>query len=550
MTHNLKKTFAMLLLAIFGSALLYNCEPDPDSLGEQLFNGDATQGNEIAYPVIAYNYDNNDSIRSDASRLISGLNESGATTNVAVLGAFTESQFGMQRASYVTQLRMPVDNYDFNGANPKVDSVVLVVRPPANTAANTYFFESSDSLKTKTFEKSDFPVDGVATAVSIEKKTYPVRKYGKIAGSKSMKINVHEVTTFLDANDDSFKRSNKTISTGELLGSGVFDGNISSTSITKKSDNSVVFTGNLGFRMKLSNTDFFQTHILDKKGKPELQDAANFIRYFKGIKISVDETDKYLYQFSPNDLQLIMYYKYDKTDNGTTTRPQTTLSFNLGGANAHLGLYEYSRSGSSVAAALAASNPAEGDERLFVQGMGGPSVVVKIKDETIAKLKDIFVKDKAGIVSAKIRIYLDPSTWKNTGSTEDRRFTLLTNTLDANGKIDYKKLAFTSDLTNGLGLYYFKDKPEPGYYDFVVTKTVKDLVEGKKETVDGTEQPIVNKPLVITAGTFAANATGTLLGVRNTTRAFDMNRIILTGVDKTNTNPKRIQLMVTYGTKK
>lgn len=302
--------------------------------------------------------------------------------------------------------------------------------------------------------------------------------------------------------------------------------------------------------MKLSNTDFFQTHILDKKGKPELQDAANFIRYFKGIKISVDETDKYLYQFSPNDLQLIMYYKYDKTDNGTTTRPQTTLSFNLGGANAHLGLYEYSRSGSSVAAALAASNPAEGDERLFVQGMGGPSVVVKIKDETIAKLKDIFVKDKAGIVSAKIRIYLDPSTWKNTGSTEDRRFTLLTNTLDANGKIDYKKLAFTSDLTNGLGLYYFKDKPEPGYYDFVVTKTVKDLVEGKKETVDGTEQPIVNKPLVITAGTFAANATGTLLGVRNTTRAFDMNRIILTGVDKTNTNPKRIQLMVTYGTKK
>ncbi|PXW07108.1 MULTISPECIES: DUF4270 family protein [unclassified Chryseobacterium] len=550
MTHNLKKTFAMLLLAIFGSTFLYNCEPDPDSLGEQLFNGDAAQGNEIAYPVIAYNYNNNDSIRSDASRLISGLNESGATTNVAVLGAFTESQFGMQRASYVTQLRMPVDNFDFNGANPKVDSVVLVVRPPANTAANTYFFEG-DSLKTNTYTKADFPVDGVATEVSIEKKTYPVRKYGKIGGaSKSMKINVHEITTFLDTNDDKFKRSNVSVNTGELLGSGVFDGNISSTSITKKSDNSVVFTGNLGFRMKLSNTDFFQTHILDKKGKPELQDAANFIRYFKGIKISVDETDKYLYQFSPNDLQLIMYYKYDKTDNGTTTRPQTTLSFNLGGANAHIGLYEYSRSGSSVAAALAASKPDEGDERLFVQGMGGPSVVVKIKDETITKLKEIYNKDKAGIVSAKIRIYLDASTWKNTGSTEDRRFTLLTNTLDANGKIDYKKLAFTSDLTNGLGLYYFKDKPEPGYYDFVVTKTIKDLVEGKKETVDGTEQLIVNKPLIITAGTFAANATGTLLGVRNTTRAFDMNRIILTGVDKTNTNPKRIQLMVTYGTKK
>jgi len=534
-------------MAFFGSTFLYNCEPDPDSLGEQLFNGDAVQGNEISYPVIAYNYDNKDSIKSDASRLISGLNESGAATYVGVLGAFTENQFGMQRASYVTQLRMPVDNYDFNGANPKVDSVVLVVRPPANTTANTYFFES-DSLKTNTFDKSDFPVDGVATAVSIEKKTYPVRKYGKVA-SKTMKINVHEVTTFLDANNDALKRSNASISTGELLGSGVFDGKISSVSITKKSDNSVVFTGNLGFRMKLSNTDFFQTHILDKKGKPELQDAANFIRYFKGIKISVDETDKYLYQFSPNDLQLIMYYKYDKTDNGTTTRPQTTLNFNLGSANAHLGLYEYNRTGSAVKYAVDNSTPAEGDARLFVQGMGGPSVIVKIKDETIAELKDVYNKNKAGIVSAKIRVYLDPDTWKNTGSTEDRRFTLLTNTLN-NGAIDYSTsaLKFTSDLTSGLGLYYYKENP--GYYDFVVTKTIKDLVEGKTETVGNDTKPIVNKPLVITAGSFAANATGTLLGVRNTTRAFDMNRIILTGVDKTNTNPKRIQLLVTYGTKK
>ncbi|MGI9582555.1 DUF4270 family protein [Chryseobacterium sp. RRHN12] len=547
MTHNLKKTFAILLMAFFGSTFLHNCEPDPDSLGEQLFNGDAVQGNEISYPVIAYNYDNKDSIKSDASRLISGLNESGAASYVGVLGAFTENQFGMQRASYVTQLRMPVDNYDFNGANPKVDSVVLVVRPPANTTANTYFFES-DSLKTNTFDKSDFPVDGVATAVSIEKKTYPVRKYGKVA-SKTMKINVHEVTTFLDANNDALKRSNASISTGELLGSGVFDGKISSVSITKKSDNSVVFTGNLGFRMKLSNTDFFQTHILDKKGKPELQDAANFIRYFKGIKISVDETDKYLYQFSPNDLQLIMYYKYDKTDNGTTTRPQTTLNFNLGSANVHLGLYEYSRSGSAVASSLATSNPNDGDARLFVQGMGGPSVIVKIKDETIAQLKDIFVKDKAGIVSAKIRVYLDPETWKNTGSTEDRRFTLLANTLDSAGKIDYKNLLFTSDLTTGLGLYYYKENP--GYYDFVVTKTIKDLVEEKTEKdPDGNTKLITNKPLVITAGSFVTNPTGTLLGVRNTTRAFDMNRIILTGVDKTNTNPKRIQLLVTYGTKK
>ena len=534
----------MLLLAIFGSTILYNCEPDPDSLGEQLFNNDAAQGNEISYDVIAYNYNNNDSIRSDAARLISGLNESGGALTVGVLGAFTESQFGMQRASYLTQLRMPVDNYDFNGANPKVDSVVLVIKPPANTTSNTYYFEG-DSLKTNTYAKTDFPVDGVATEVSIEKKIYPVRKYGKIGGgSKSMKINVHEITTFLDSNDDSFKRSNKTVSTGELLGSGVFDGNINTISVTKKSDNSVVFTGDLGYRLKLSNTDFFQTHILDKKGKPELQDASNFIRYFKGIRISVDETDKYLYQFSPNDLQLIMYYKYDKVDNGTTTRPQTTLVFNVGGLNAHIGQYEYDRSGTPSANALASINTTDGDAKLYVQGMGGPSAIVKIPDATIAALRDIYNKDKAGILSAKIRVYMDPASWKNTNSTEDRKFTI--NPI-AGTPVDFSKLTFTSDLTAGLGLYNYNiDK---GYYDFIVTKTVKDLVEGKTETVNGVVQPVTNKPLWISAGTFAANATGALLGVRNTTRAFDMNRVIFTGsLDKTNAN--RVQLKVTYATKK
>ncbi|MFP3600052.1 DUF4270 family protein, partial [Chryseobacterium sp. SIMBA_029] len=81
----------------------------------------------------------------DASRLITGLSGTGAALSTGVLGSFTESQFGMQKASYVTQLRMPTDNFDFNGPNPKIDSVVLVVRPPANTMENTYYI--TDSIK-------------------------------------------------------------------------------------------------------------------------------------------------------------------------------------------------------------------------------------------------------------------------------------------------------------------------------------------------------------------------------------------------------------------
>ncbi|MGU3373477.1 DUF4270 family protein [Chryseobacterium sp. M5A1_1a] len=548
MTHNLKKTFAMLLLAIFGSAILYNCEPEPDSLGEQLFNKDAAKGEEISYPIIAYNINNNDSIRSDASRLITGLSATGAALTAGVLGSFTESQFGMQKASYVTQLRMPTDNFDFNGPDPKIDSVVLVVRPPANTIDDTYII--SDSIKAPgAYDKNDFMVGTETVPVSIEKKTYPVRKYGKIAGaSKSMTINVHEVTTFLDTNNESFQRSNVNVGTGELLGSAVFDGNVSTVTVTKKSDNSNLFTGNLGFRIKLSNTDFFKTHIIDKKGKPELQDASNFTRYFKGIKLSVQETDKYLFQFSPDDMELIMYYKYDKTENGAVTRQQTSLKFNLGSLNAHIGQYEYNRTGSSVSTALGLINKNDGDPKLYVQGMGGPSIGVKIPDATIATLKDLFAKDKIGIVGAKIRMYVDPLTFKNTHSVDgDRKFTLVPLIYKDNGTtIDYSKLSFSSDVASGLNMYIYSKKTDTTaeYYDFVVTKTLKDIVEGKLVN----NVLAANDPLLINLGSFVRNGQGAAVGAKFTTRAIDMNRTIFVGSDALNAN--KIQLMVTYATKK
>ncbi|MCQ9639860.1 DUF4270 domain-containing protein [Chryseobacterium sp. WG14] len=542
MTHNLKKTFAMLLLAIFGSAILYNCEPDADALGEQLFIKDAADGNETLYDLIAYNINNHDSIRSDASKLISEQNAAGGFTTVGVLGAFTEGQFGGQKASYITQLRMPTDNFDFTGPNAKVDSVVLVIKTP------NYI---TDSVKAPgAYDRSDFPVGNETVPVSIDKKTYPVFKYGKIGGQyNSMTINVHEVTTFLDANAKPFTRSNVDVSTGGLLGSAVFDGRVSTVAVTKKSDNTALFNSTNDFRMKLDK-DFFQTRIVDKKGMPELQNTANFIRYLRGIKISVSETDRYLFQFSPNDMELIMYYKYDKTDNGTTTRPQTTLKFNLGGGNVHIGQYTYNRTGSQVESALAASNETTGDPKLYAQGMGGPSIGVKIPEEEINKLKSLYVKDKAGIISAKIRVYVDPLTWSNKHSKfGDSRFTLLPVNKDKGKDGEFVSPGFTADLTAGFPLYLINEKPL--YYDFVVTKTIKGIVEGPSDGIKITtdnEYQFKNNLLIINQGAFArVVSSGAYFGPTFTTRAFDMNRTILTGSDK---SANRIQLRVTYGTKK
>jgi hypothetical protein len=65
----------------------------------------------------------------------------------ATLGAFDESNFGMQKSSYVTQVRLNSYNPDF-GTNAKVDSVVLEMKPLYQTA--------TDSVKTNTVDDNFF----------------------------------------------------------------------------------------------------------------------------------------------------------------------------------------------------------------------------------------------------------------------------------------------------------------------------------------------------------------------------------------------------------
>jgi hypothetical protein len=529
MTHTVKKTFAMLLLAIFGSVLLYNCEPEPDSLGEQLFTNETTEGTVTPYDLIAYNINNHDTIRSDASKLI---NLWGSTSSTAVLGAFNESKFGMQKASYLTQLRLSTDNPDF-GTNAVVDSVVLVIRPSAAQYDGTAL---GDITGKASFLNGD---NTIPTNESI--KTYSVNKYGNIgttAAPTLFNINVNEVTTFLDANNPNFTRSNVSVSTGALLGSRVFNGNVTAMTILKTSDNSTAFTSNLGFRIPLDKT-FFQNKIIAKKGQPELQDASNFTRYFNGIRISVAENDGYLFQFSPNDMEMIMYYKSDVTTNGVVTRPQTTFTFNLKEANAHIGQYEYNRAGSSLSTALTTSSEQNGDPRLYTQAMGGPSIGVKIQDADISKLKTLYQNNKAAIVGAKIRIYTDATNWNN-AYAKPTKFTLLpVDSKAATGELISS--TFTQDMLLGFTPYKMYDLDKnPAYYDFTVTKTVKDIVETGAE----------NKTLVINLGEFLAlsSSTTTLAGYKYTSRSFAMDRAVFVGTDASSAN--RIQLLVTYGTKK
>lgn len=523
MIYNMKKAITVISMVIFGGYIVSSCEPEPDSLGEQLFLDDAANGKEISFDLIAYNINNNDTIQSDASRL-----------QLAALGVFDEGQFGKQNASYFTQVRLNSYDPDF-GANAVVDSVVLVVKP----------IYASDTLTSTTNEDYIYPEGSVAAKKVVN--TYPALKFGKAKYNEGkMKINVHEVSDFLNGYNDKVY-SNKDFAISTLLGSKEFSGYVTSVAITKDSDNSSIFSSEAGFRIPL-NSAIFQTKIIDKKGQPELKDVSNFIRHFRGLKISTDQDNGYLMQFNPNNLELVMYYKNDKVDAGVTTRPQSTFKFSLGASNAHISNFKYSRAGSALSSAPA-PNKETGDLKLFAQGMGGNSIGIKFKPSEIDKLKKLYQENKAAIISAKIRMYTDPTAWDNK-YTKPSILTIVQNDI-VDGE---PKVAFTQDiikLTSPLALSYMTaynlDK-NPAYYDFIVTQSLKDIVESG-EGYD-------NKTFKIDLAEFIKASDGvTPLGYQYTTRPYSTARAVFVGSDPTNAiddtviTPKEIKLRVTYSTK-
>ncbi|WP_407406072.1 DUF4270 family protein [Chryseobacterium sp.] len=518
MIYNIKKTITVLTMVIFGGYIISSCEPEPDSMGEQLFLDDAANGNETLFDLIAYNIINNDSIQSDASQL-----------KYAALGAFKEGQFGKQKASYFTQVRLNTYDPDF-GANAIVDSVVLVVKPDYEAA--------SDSVKITTKEDFIYPLDSIPAKKVVN--TYPIKKFGKtkLNGGK-MTIKVQEVTEFLNGyNDKAYSNKDYAVSS-TILGSKEIFGNVSSVAINKDADNSSLFSSEPGVRIKL-NPVFFQNKIIDKKGQAELKDVSNFIRHFRGLKISVQEEDGYLMQIAPNDMQLIMYYKNDKVDGSTTTRPQSTFAFNIRGGNAHMSHIHFDRSDSQINN-VGTPNLENGDAKLYTQGMGGNSIGIKFKPSEIDKLKKLYQDNKSAIISAKIRLYTDPIAWNN-GYSKPKILTIVQHGV----KNVLAKKGYTQDmiqLTSPLALSYMTaydlDK-NPAYYDFVVTQSLKDIVESG-EGYD-------NKFFKIDLAEFLKGSDGvTPLGYQYTSRVYSTSRAVFVGSDPT--NEKQIKLRVTLSSK-
>ncbi len=508
----------MIPFLVMGMVVLNSCEGELDDLGSQLVEGNASESVGDVFSLIAYNVDNDDVIRADASKLDS-----------VRIGAFTEPVFGGQKVSYVTQIRLNTYNPDF-GKNPVLDSVVLTLKPRYETA--------TASATTNTTEDYTYP-DGAVPAKKVVT-TYPVSKYGnaKIGSSAApLTILIHEVNDFLGATSDSLL-SNKVVAlNNNLLGSKAFDGNVNSVVITKDSDASELLNRAVSLRIPLEKT-FFQDKIIAKQGNQVLKDAASFIRYFKGISISVEQNDGYLFSMAPNDAVITMYYKNDVTaTDGTVTRTKAETTMNIGSGNVHLSQIKYSRTGDQYsngvlknAIKISDFNKTEDNnplivqtsnyaDKLYLQGMGGASVGIRIPATTLLKLKELYKNNKIGIVSAKIRLYNDDVNWDN---TYQKPMSLLVKERFSAG--------FLPDMTTLANTSYTLVKTsnlstKNAYYDIGITASLKTLIEDEKYNPND-----VNKDFIINVGSYLTDAsTGLLLGQQYNNRAYTPYRIALKG---------------------
>jgi len=490
--------FSILTIGLF---TVLSCEPDADELGKQFFKNNTGTITEQSFDIVAYNVDNKDSIRSDSRNI----------GNVALLGAFKEDVFGMRKASYVTQFTPNNFNLSF-GKNPVVDSVVLQITPR--------YKQDSVVITPEIYEDSQKTIS-----------TYPLELYGKRKNGNNpttLTVKVEEINEFIGSSDPKIF-SDKKVDIANFLGQTEISTKISSEKITNNTGEELS-TKNAVIRIKL-DTDIFKEKIVKYEGKSEISDVASFVRHFKGIRISVNENDGFLFYFDPSKVSLSMYYSYDRegTNNGTTTRQSGTLSFNLGNPNTRFSQFEFDRS-TDYTNIMDGIDVSQGDSKLYLQGAGGASAEFMIPDSKIKELRNIYLNDKVGILSAKIRLYSDDSWNNNFEKPSD--FTILQKGEEKfmDDLIILSQIGRSQVNANNL------DK-NPAYYDLDITQTVKNIVEKGAD----------NKHITMSVGSFTVNQQGAFTGWNNTTRAYTPYRIVLVGSDPS--NDKRVQLKVVYAKK-
>ncbi|MDR2122760.1 MAG: DUF4270 domain-containing protein [Flavobacteriaceae bacterium] len=485
--------------------LLLSCENDITSIGSN-FIPDKPEGNVAYVDLVAYNVFNNDTIRADYATLTNGL-----------VGVYEDNVFGKSKASFNMQVRLSSSS-EILGNIQEVDSVILTLNPGYQSSLPTV----------KQVILNPGSSSGIDTIKYITQ--YPLLSYiGSKGSTTKMKVKVNRILTFLESSTSRFY-SDKVIDVGDLLGTAVLGDSVTSINIKTSEGTTVLESTAAGYRIKL-DAAYFKQHFFNKKGSSDISDNSRFIQYFKGIRISPDEdASKFMFSFPKSGITLTAYYRY-KDDASSSTYTNATYAFTMNSVyNSAAGEYDfYERNTASSQFKQQMQNPnvTSGEKRLFLQGMGGPSIHLKLDDARIEAVRDSVQNKGWAIIDAKLKFYLAE---------------------DAVSKPDYiygynlTEKSFLPDLTGYPRLtgYYFNPRYDvtsnPGYYTLNVTQHIKNVVEKNSS----------NDEILVEMGNFTLNSLGTnYLGYYRTSRAYEPFRLIFYGNQETGDKKLRLEIIYT-----
>lgn len=242
----------------------------------------------------------------------------------------------------------------------------------------------------------------------------------------------------------------------------------------------------------------------------------------------------------PKKEDITIYYTKNVVSDGKTKREQAKYTLNLSEDNPSFSSIKYDRTGSAWGNAKATINTTLGDPKIYLQGMGGANLGVKIKDETITELKEKYQKEKIGILSAKLRFYVDNTN--DNSLSQPRTFTVATSQNKSDGSPLYNFLSDINVFANNGN--YALVKPhnlgnKGAYYDIDVTNMLKNVVE----------KSAPNESLVVKLGNYLNSQKNLPAGYHRIVdnRIYSQQRVVLVGTNAGSTSGAK--LIVDYSKK-
>lgn len=398
-------TGAILFIIIAFSS----CQEDISALGSEVLGTETPNGIlDESQTVIAY------------SRKLGPLQSN--RLPAYQLGVYNDHVFGKSTVNLLSQLTLSANDPKF-GENALVDSVFVYLP----------YFSKATTVDSVTTYELDSIYGSTPLNVSIFESKYFLREYDPNS-------NFEEFQNYYTDQGSTFEGYLGT----ELASVENFLPTRQGFILNQGEDNEEKLPP--GLRIKLDST-FFQTHVIDMEGTPELRNSNNFKNFLRGLYFQVDSPtdDGSLFIFDVTKASVSIFYSFDKEDD-EDQRDTNVFKLNFsGGISVNTFTNQLPQ---QIQTAVENPNIETGNDNLYLRGGDGIISVVELfgKDNDNNGVADQLevLRDKKWLINEANLIFYVNQDLMAGGALEPERI-MIYDLKNSNVLADYNL-----DPTNGL----------------------------------------------------------------------------------------------------